>query len=58
MRNQRTVHPTESLRAVAIEARKHGCIVQIDSINHQAIIRPRLMRGMKPINQVFYKAAA
>jgi len=58
MRNQRAVHPEESLRAVAIEARKHGCIIQVDSINRQAFIRPHLQRGMKPINQVFYKGAA
>jgi hypothetical protein len=57
MRNQRTVHPKENLRAVATEARQNGCIVQVDPINHQAFIRPNLLPGLKAVNQVFYRGA-
>lgn len=58
MRTERIVKPSESLRAVAREARQQGCIVQIDPINHKAFIRRRLLPDMKPINQIFYRSAA
>jgi hypothetical protein len=57
MRNARTVRPSESLRAVAMEARQKGCIVQIDPVKHLAFIRPR-RTGLKHINQLFYGVTA